>query len=88
MGPWGMIRRWRCCLPNIAVCTIISGRNFSQVTNPPIDPLRERQVMSLATRLGNLGNILEEDESQMSILQLDSPVLLNSDFQEGLCLYR
>ena len=61
-------------------------QNFSQVTNPPIDPLRERQVMSLATRLGNLGNILEEDESQMSILQLESPVLLNSDFKK-VCAY-
>ena len=32
-------------------------QNFSQVTNPPIDSLRERHVMSLRTRLGNLGNI-------------------------------
>ena len=38
-------------------------QNFSQVTNPPIDSLRERRVMSLRTRLGNLGNILDEDES-------------------------
>ncbi|RED46192.1 glutamate synthase large subunit [Aestuariispira insulae] len=59
-------------------------QNFSQVTNPPIDPLRERQVMSLATRLGNLGNILEEDERQMAILQLESPVLLNTDFKKVL----
>ena len=39
-------------------------QNFSQVTNPPIDSLRERRVMTLKTRLGNLGNILDEDESQ------------------------
>lgn len=56
-------------------------QNFSQVTNPPIDPLRERMVMSLATRLGNLGNILEEDARQLEILQLDSPVLLNGDYE-------
>ncbi|MFX4220385.1 MAG: glutamate synthase central domain-containing protein [Thalassobaculum sp.] len=36
-------------------------QNFSQVTNPPIDSLRERRVMTLRTRLGNLGNILDED---------------------------
>jgi glutamate synthase (NADPH/NADH) large chain len=55
-------------------------QNFSQVTNPPIDSLRERRVMSLTTRLGNSGNILDEDESQLAYLQLDSPVLLNSEF--------
>ncbi|MFO0996914.1 MAG: glutamate synthase large subunit [Alphaproteobacteria bacterium] len=55
-------------------------QNFSQVTNPAIDPLRERRVMSLKTRLGNLGNILAENESQVRILQLASPVLSNLEF--------
>ena len=36
-------------------------QNFSQVTNPPIDSLRENKVMSLKTRFGNLGNILNFD---------------------------
>ena len=39
-------------------------QSFSQVTNPPIDSLREYRVMSLKTRLGNLGNILDEDANQ------------------------
>src|SRR5690554_1276738 len=55
-------------------------QNFSQVTNPPIDSLRERWVMTLKTRLGNLGNILDENESQCRLLQLDSPVLSNAQF--------
>jgi glutamate synthase (NADPH/NADH) large chain len=55
-------------------------QNFSQVTNPPIDSLRERRVMSLKTRLGNLGNILDEDETQCQVLQLESPVLSNAEF--------
>ncbi len=55
-------------------------QNFSQVTNPPIDSLRERRVMSLKTRLGNLGNILDEDESQTRLLQLESPVLTTAEF--------
>ncbi|MBM3541945.1 MAG: glutamate synthase large subunit, partial [Alphaproteobacteria bacterium] len=55
-------------------------QNFSQVTNPAIDPLRERRVMSLRTRLGNLGNVLAEDETQVRILQLGSPVLSNAEF--------
>jgi len=56
-------------------------QNFSQVTNPPIDSLRETRVMSLVTRLGNLGNILDEDESQCRLLQLNSPVLSNGEFE-------
>ena len=43
-------------------------QNFSQVTNPPIDSLRERRVMTLKTRLGNLGNILDEDPEQCELL--------------------
>ena len=45
-------------------------QNFSQVTNPPVDSLRERVVMSLRTRIGNLSNILDEDENQCDHLQL------------------
>jgi glutamate synthase (NADPH/NADH) large chain len=55
-------------------------QTFSQVTNPPIDSLRESRVMSLKTRLGNLGNILDEEESQCELLQLESPVLSNAEF--------
>jgi len=55
-------------------------QNFSQVTNPPIDSLREHRVMSLNTRLGNLGNVLDEDASQTDILLLESPMLTNAEF--------
>lgn len=55
-------------------------QNFSQVTNPPIDSLRESRVMTLRTRLGNLGNILDESETQCDLLQLESPVLSNAEF--------
>jgi glutamate synthase (NADPH) large chain len=53
---------------------------FSQVTNPPIDSLRETGVMTLRTRLGNLGNVLDEDASQCDLLQLESPVLSTVEF--------
>ena len=53
---------------------------FSQVTNPPIDSLRETRVMSLKTRLGNLGNVLDETADQCELLQLESPVLSNAEF--------
>jgi glutamate synthase (NADPH/NADH) large chain len=52
-------------------------QNFSQVTNPPIDPLREGRVMSLATRFKNLGNILAQDETQARVYLLSSPFLSN-----------
>ncbi|OYW10075.1 MAG: glutamate synthase subunit alpha, partial [Acidiphilium sp. 37-67-22] len=55
-------------------------QSFSQVTNPAIDSLRETRVMSLKTRLGNLGNVLDEDSSQCDLLQLESPVLSTAEF--------
>ena len=51
-------------------------QQFSQVTNPPINSLREWRVMSLKTRYGNLGNVYDEAPSQTTILQLESPLLL------------
>lgn len=57
-------------------------QGFSQVTNPPIDSLRETRAMSLVTRLGNLGNILEEEASQCQLLQLSSPILTNGEFDK------
>src|SRR6185437_14442106 len=56
-------------------------QNFSQVTNPPIDSLRERQVMTIRTRLGNLGNILDESPEQSEMLSLQSPIVLNAEFE-------
>ena len=61
-------------------------QNFSQVTNPPIDSLRERHVMSLRTRLGNLGNILDESPAQCDHLLLNSPVLTIPEW-DALCLH-
>ena len=58
-------------------------QNFSQVTNPPIDSLRENKVMSLKTRFGNLGNILDFDTlTKEDIYVLNSPILSNSQFNK------
>ena len=56
-------------------------QNFSQVTNPPIDSLREARVMSLKTRFGNLGNVLDESNEQTEIFVLDSPFVSNAQFE-------
>ncbi|MGR3272883.1 glutamate synthase large subunit [Thalassococcus profundi] len=57
-------------------------QNFSQVTNPPIDSLREFRVMSLKTRFGNLKNVLDESSAQTEILVLDSPFVGSAQFDE------
>ena len=57
-------------------------QNFSQVTNPPIDSLREFRVMSLKTRFGNLKNVLDEDSSQTEILVLESPFVGNAQWDK------
>jgi len=58
-------------------------QNFSQVTNPPIDSLRESEVMSLKTRFGNTGNILDfENLTEENIYVLESPILSNSQFEK------
>jgi glutamate synthase (NADPH/NADH) large chain/glutamate synthase (ferredoxin) len=59
-------------------------QNFSQVTNPPIDSLREHRVMSLKTRFGNLKNVLDESSSQTEILVLESPFIANAEYEELL----
>ena len=52
---------------------------FAQVTNPPIDPIRERLVMSLMTYIGNQGNILIESPEHARLLKLPHPILANRD---------
>ena len=53
---------------------------FAQVTNPPIDPIREAIVMSLECYVGPQGNLLEMDSSQCNRLLLPSPVLSIEEF--------
>ena len=53
-------------------------QRFSQVTNPPIDHIRERMVMSLSMNLGYKKNFLEETPEHARRLHLDSPVLLET----------
>lgn len=55
---------------------------FAQVTNPPIDPIRERLVMSLATFIGNAGNILVEDKKFCHSVKLEHPILTSSELEK------
>ena len=55
-------------------------QRFAQVTNPPIDPLRERSVMSLHTVIGPRGPLLEEAPLSARVLRFDSPVIDEARF--------
>jgi glutamate synthase (NADPH/NADH) large chain len=55
---------------------------FAQVTNPPIDPIRERLVMSLATFVGNIGNMLIEDPLACHTVALRHPILSNLELEK------
>ncbi|HME90545.1 MAG TPA: glutamate synthase central domain-containing protein, partial [Myxococcaceae bacterium] len=50
---------------------------FAQVTNPPVDPIREQVVMSLLSSVGGEGNLLEETPQQCRMVQLPHPILTN-----------
>ncbi|HOZ45011.1 MAG TPA: glutamate synthase large subunit [Candidatus Hydrogenedentes bacterium] len=54
---------------------------FAQVTNPPIDPIREEIVMSLETTIGREGNILDETPDQCRQLFMRTPILRNAELK-------
>ncbi|WP_457568160.1 glutamate synthase large subunit [Desulfurobacterium sp.] len=56
-------------------------QKFAQVTNPPIDPIRERVVMSLKMRLGGKVNFLEREGKLPRRIELESPLLTPSEFK-------
>ncbi len=55
---------------------------FAQVTNPPIDPIREEMVMSLISYIGTERNILEETPTNCHTLKLPHPILTNRDLEK------
>jgi glutamate synthase (NADPH/NADH) large chain len=55
---------------------------FAQVTNPPIDPIRERMVMSLATFAGSTGNLLVEDPLACHVVGLQQPILSSYELEK------
>ncbi|MEM9979267.1 MAG: glutamate synthase central domain-containing protein, partial [Cyanobacteria bacterium P01_D01_bin.2] len=77
------------CMGNDAPLAVLSEKphllynyfkqRFAQVTNPPIDPLRERLVMSLQMQLGQRHNLLDEQPSHL--LKLGSPVVNDNELE-------
>ncbi|OZA17357.1 MAG: glutamate synthase large subunit [Novosphingobium sp. 17-62-19] len=54
-------------------------QNFAQVTNPPIDPIREELVMSLVSMIGPRPNLLGQDAGNHKRLEVDQPILTNEE---------
>ncbi len=77
---------------NDAALAVLSGNDkklfnyfqqlFAQVTNPPIDPIREDVVMSITTNIGRKGNILEETADKARLIKMDSPFISNEDLDK------
>ena len=61
-------------------------QKFAQVTNPPIDPLREAIVMSLEVDLGGEANLFEETEAHAKRVSLTSPILSQGKYESVLAL--
>jgi len=55
---------------------------FAQVTNPPIDPIREAVVMSVATGVGSEGNLFDETPAHAHQLAMKQPILLNAELEK------
>ncbi len=80
------------CMGDDAPLAVLSGKprllydyfkqRFAQVTNPPIDPLREGMVMSLAMKLGRRGNLLQALPAGARQLKIDSPVLNEAELEQ------
>jgi len=57
-------------------------QNFAQVTNPPIDPIREELVMSLLSMIGPRPNLLGHEAGTHKRLEVDQPILTNKDLEK------
>jgi len=55
---------------------------FAQVTNPPIDPIREQLVMSLVTNIGPKPNVMEESPESCRRIKVQQPILTNADLEK------
>jgi len=60
-------------------------QHFAQVTNPPIDPIREELVMSLVSYVGGAGDLLDDETPQCRMIELPHPILLPEQYTSLAC---
>ena len=75
-----MMHRWLCCRIVRSCLYNYFKQMFAQVTNPPIDAIREEIVTSPATTIGPERNLLNPEPESCRQIRLDTPVLSNEDF--------
>lgn len=79
MQPWDMTHRFRCLANSHSRCLTISDSVSAQVTNPPIDAIREEVVTSTSTYIGEDGNLLHEQPENCRVLRIKNPILTDTD---------
>ncbi len=79
LGSMGNDAPLACLSPNPRLLYEYFKQLFAQVTNPPIDSIRETIIMSLSSYIGPQGNILDLGEGHAHMLQLDHPILRNRE---------
>ena len=79
---WARIRHWRFCPTSRNCSTTISKQLFAQVTNPPIDPIREELITSTTLTLGSEGNLIDPNPQSCRQLRLPEPILKNSELEK------
>ena len=72
---WVSMHRWRYCLRRDQPLFGYFKQLFAQVTNPPIDAIREEVVTSTTIYVGSDGNLLEEKEENCKMLKVNNPIL-------------
>ena len=77
-----MIRRWPSFLKSLGLLYTYFKQLFAQVTNPPIDPIREELVMSVEVLAGARLNWLCETPQHARLIRLQSPVLTTPELQQ------
>ncbi|MDQ7056301.1 MAG: glutamate synthase central domain-containing protein [Persephonella sp.] len=75
------------CLKDPKLLSTYFKQRFAQVTNPPIDPIREKKVMSLNTYVGKKENFLTETPEHAKQLLFSSPVIFDNEMEELIKLY-
>ena len=78
MPPWAWIRR--CSIIRETASSFRYFKQlFAQVTNPPIDAIREEIVTSTTVYVGKKGNLLEEKAENCQVMKINNPILTNTD---------
>ncbi len=81
-------RRWRCCPTSRALLFDYFKQLFAQVTNPPLDAIREELITSMASTIGPEGNLLDPRPESCRQIAVKNPVISNEELGKLRCVGR